>query len=976
MTSPNGGNATLWLPDGTSYTVGQKAADLDALNRSAVGDAVPSTPQSAAILPRGFFLWALAAAADQFSPWGRAPKMRDAQLRQFWHTENFLSGATATVAARNAALSWRITGDERTAEAGTDLLQNANFGAGWEDFAIRLSLDLYCLAATSRIALGGERRGKTKAIREIVAERDPGPVITVGPDGRLAERRINEWHRTPLGDRYWMWVTTEVSGHSRNARGGLYLTNDHPVLTPDGWLPSEYLRPGMTIASGDPEPNAEQAALLVGMMLGDGSLSRGPRPMLRMTHNGSQIEWLRLKCNALAGWGWTPEQHHGNAYSVNSHRSGGLRRWRAEWYGNRKRVARDMVEAHFGPEMLAAWYGDDGSLARSFSPNGTETRPGAFLSTQGFDDDDVEWLARLLTQRGFPATTHRVRWRTGNGLRIYLGTDGAAHLFQVVAPYLPKSLRHKLPEGSAPYDAGRWQMGSAIPHFTRVVEARPRSYMNGRYESKTTYHIGVEETRNFVAANLVVHNTQDHGAFVELIRAGDRETSPVIGIATLDSARCYPTGNPEVPVIYQDANSRYHQLKWFQVVQLLEMPAPITPETTGYFMRLQYSAITRVLRAAQIIKSIGVYNEEKISGRFEQVVHLVSGANSDEIRDAMNRRRVESDMAGLQRYTLPPIVTTIRPDANLKHEVVELASLPDGWDEEKSFKWYINALALGFLTDYQEFAPLPGGNLGTSAQSEVLHQKSRGKGPALWQNLIGRLMNMHGVLPGNVEFGWDEPDIEAEQQEAEVRKTRAEARQIDVQSGVLTVQAAQQSALDSGDISQEVFEMMLGGTDVTPEVTIEGEDRTDVRSITTLSPQGEIAQVKARRPIRLGELLTSRLHRAYSATADDASALGYFDRLDDRLSVANSIGPALATFEELLREAGVWDIEISPEDADLIFEASVKSLVEGMKADGEDEDRAGPEDARLDFEREVADEVGRGLAEARRLLRRRLRAEA
>jgi hypothetical protein len=54
----------------------------------------------------------------------------------------------------------------------------------------------------------------------------------------------------------------------------------------------------------------------------------------------------------------------------------------------------------------------------------------------------------------------------------------------------------------------------------------------------------------------------------------------------------------------------------------------------------------------------------------------------------------------------------------------------------------------------------------------------------------------------------------------------------------------------------------------------------------------------------------------------------------------------------------------------------VKSLAEGLKQRDEDEDRAGPEDARLDFEREVQEEVGRGLAEARRLLRRRLRDEA
>ena len=80
-------------------------------------------------------------------------------------------------------------------------------------------------------------------------------------------------------------------------------------------------------------------------------------------------------------------------------------------------------------------------------------------------------------------------------------------------------------------------------------------------------------------------------------------------------------------------------------------------------------------------------------------------------------------------------------------------------EEEWRRKWDIAVLALAFLVDYQEFAPLPGGNLGTSAQSQVLHMKSRGKGPGLFMKLFAHFMNFGGVLPRSVTFEWDEQDV-------------------------------------------------------------------------------------------------------------------------------------------------------------------------------------------------------------------------
>ncbi len=308
--------------------------------------------------------------------------------------------------------------------------------------------------------------------------------------------------------------------------------------------------------------------------------------------------------------------------------------------------------------------------------------------------------------------------------------------------------------------------------------------------------------------------TQDSGAFVEIVRAADAPEGLVIGLNHLEAARCWHTGNPEQPVVYQDLSSVFHRLKWYQVSTISEMPA-----TVERLPGMQLCALTRMLRAAQIIKNVSIYKEEKTGGRFHRALHVVQGITQKQIQDAVTKVELKSDAQGLLRYPGNLIMSAQKPDAKVDIKTLELASLPDGWDDKTIFEQYIAIIALAFLEDYQEFAPLPGGNLGTSQQSETLHKKARGKGPALFKKHITRMMNFE-VLPRNVLFEYQEQDIGEEGEVAEVSKIRAETRQIQIDSGEIDPDAARQIALDAGDISLPVFKQM-GGSDVTPDVTAE-----------------------------------------------------------------------------------------------------------------------------------------------------------
>lgn len=303
---------------------------------------------------------------------------------------------------------------------------------------------------------------------------------------------------------------------------------------------------------------------------------------------------------------------------------------------------------------------------------------------------------------------------------------------------------------------------------------------------------------------------QDKGAFVQWIRTADSPSAPVIGITNLDAGRCWATGLPETPVLYQDLQGRWVPLKWYQVHHATELPAP---HETLY--GLQYSAISRVLEAAKIFRNISIYLAEKTGGRQKRAIHVVSGVRKTDLETAIKGASAEADSQGLNRYMEPIVLSTLAPDQKPEIATLEFASLPDQFDAEKEFKRFVTILSMGLLSDYQEFSPLPGGGLGSGAQSEVLASKTRGKGPALFQKIVEHMLNFGGALPRQVQFRYDEQDLESERAEAEVSHRRAEARSVRVATGELDKLGAMQLALDAGDLDQETFDRLSALPDVT-----------------------------------------------------------------------------------------------------------------------------------------------------------------
>lgn len=302
-------------------------------------------------------------------------------------------------------------------------------------------------------------------------------------------------------------------------------------------------------------------------------------------------------------------------------------------------------------------------------------------------------------------------------------------------------------------------------------------------------------------------STQDNGGFAEVVRIEDDPRSPVIQLNHLDAGRCRRTGDWDQPVMYWDRVGVPHLLNWYQVLTFEDMESPIEAGRG-----IGYCTLGRILRHCQIERDYSIFKKEKIGGRWTRTIHLVNGVSKDDIKNAMNLSDEEADANLIMRYKLPLILTTIDPTTPIAHQQIDLAALPENFDEEVHLKWYMTLLAMTFGVDYTEFAPMMSGHLGSGQQSQTMATKARGKGPANWMIDVESKLNFHGIVPPNVNFIFEEQDTVEEGQQIMLDWRLAQVMSLlcDPKSGepVLSTEIARQILRDKGFLRPEYLEAM------------------------------------------------------------------------------------------------------------------------------------------------------------------------
>lgn len=267
-------------------------------------------------------------------------------------------------------------------------------------------------------------------------------------------------------------------------------------------------------------------------------------------------------------------------------------------------------------------------------------------------------------------------------------------------------------------------------------------------------------------------DSSDNGAFMELWRPGSPEkapprNSPVLGFAHLDSRQCWRSFDPEFPVWYTNpVTGQVRKLHRDRVVFIADNPQPVE-----LARGIGFCALSRALRIVRIFRSMEMFVDEKVGGRFTRAIGAISGVNAGQVRKALTATQDEADSKGFVVYNQIPFL--IDPSTEGKNDIKillqDLASIPDGFNFREDATLYAYILAFCFGVDAREFWPATTSGA-TKADATVQNMKARGRGIG---NRIQTLETfLRAGLPETVEYEYDFTDDEQDEMQARIHQTR------------------------------------------------------------------------------------------------------------------------------------------------------------------------------------------------------------
>lgn len=297
------------------------------------------------------------------------------------------------------------------------------------------------------------------------------------------------------------------------------------------------------------------------------------------------------------------------------------------------------------------------------------------------------------------------------------------------------------------------------------------------------------------------YHTTDNGLFVAVEGPGSPDgplTGPPTKLIHLDSLRCWRTASRQYPVLYTDHDGKRYKLHRTRVISIASMS---TPDLEMY--GVGFCAVSRCINIAQNLIDIGRYKQEKLGSRPLRGIMHIEGGGGREVKamdNLLQKFNVAQDNQGLSRFAKIPIF-----GSNGSISLLDLASLPDGFNEMESTQLAMSVLALAFGVDTRQLSFSMGVSGQTKADAMVQHLKMRGKGPGVFLQMFRRQVEAK-VLPPELQLTFDYQDDEQDRSASEIRKTKAEGSKIYLETGITNVQLEQEKLLEAGDLTQEQYD--------------------------------------------------------------------------------------------------------------------------------------------------------------------------
>lgn len=481
-----------------------------------------------------------------------------------------------------------------------------------------------------------------------------------------------------------------------------------------------------------------------------------------------------------------------------------------------------------------------------------------------------------------------------------------------------------------------WDVKSAVKGEAPQLTKRAHELLHNADAGKGWTQFLSKQLRDFL--------TTDNGQHFEIVRASSAKGSRILGLMHLDSMRCTRTGDPERPILYRDKQGHEHELRWWQVCSLADMP-----DSGETWNGVGLCAASRAHTAIRKLAAVEWFFIERITGRRPLKIYIVSGLNDRKLKGAMKAADDQASAEGLTVYMGAVVLPTSdeRPPQIVE---IPLAEIPAAFDRREEFDLSILTYANAIGLDVQDLQPLSGQGLGTGTQSVVLDDKASGKGLAAWRQQFSYAINEYATS-ASVSFVFIEKDWRDKQARVEVHSSLVGmlVSAADPEKGIISKEQALQIAVD-----EEVFPREFLSVDTTPDTSLSSDEKPE-----ELETEATISQGSATRGQPATPALRASIQRVIGAMKEarykqDAA----LDALVD--GIAEQIAQLTGELESGAINVGEWEQRV----LQLIEQAHTDAYVAGggpLDKNG----RSVIEDAvneQRSFLRQFAQEIGESLA--------------
>ena len=179
----------------------------------------------------------------------------------------------------------------------------------------------------------------------------------------------------------------------------------------------------------------EQKSILIGCLLGDGSLRRKQNTLLEINHSSKQKDYVFWLYSKFKDCVLTPPKFRVNGPDRNSYRFTTrslkvLNEFYEDFYHKSQKTLPKNLKLN--ALSLAVWFMDDGSKSRNT----------VYMNTQQFNIQEQKYLLSLLDKHfAIRATLNKDK----SYFRIRIRTDSMKIFRDLTSPYIIESMRYKLP---------------------------------------------------------------------------------------------------------------------------------------------------------------------------------------------------------------------------------------------------------------------------------------------------------------------------------------------------------------------------------------------------------------------------------------------------------------------------------------------------------------------------------------------------